>query len=81
MTCVNTRPDPVGPLFLPAEDAWNVAAGQRSDELFGKVHAEKLQLTIAVALLYRRQGEKLDAASLPGLATAGSELMLCPIPD
>jgi hypothetical protein len=72
---------PLGIYGMPADKGLSVAAGRRSDELFGKVHPEKLPQTAAVALLFRRQGQELDAASLRDLATAGSELMLCPIPD
>ena len=72
---------PLGTYGMPPDHAWSVAAGRRSDELFGKVHAEKLQQTAGVALLFRLQDQELDAASLRELATAGSELMLCPIPD
>jgi len=66
---------------MPADQAWSVAAGQRHDELFGKVPADKLNRTGAVALLFRPQYQKLDAASLQVLATTGSELLLCPTPD
>ena len=72
---------PLGVYGMPADQYWSVAASRRYDELYGKVHAEKLQKTAAVALLFRRPGQESDAASLRDLATAGSELMLCPIPD
>lgn len=71
----------LGVYGMPADQYWSVAASRRYDELYGKVHPEKLQKTAAVALLFRRRGQELDASSLPGLATTGSELMLCPIPD
>lgn len=72
---------------MPADQAWCVApwgdvkAGQRYDEIFGKVPQDKLAQTDAVALLFRPQDQELDAAALPHLAMAGSELVFCPIPD
>jgi len=77
----------LGAYGMPASQAWCVApwgalrAGQRYDELFGKVPEEKLTKTCAVALLFRPQDQELDAACLPDLATAGSELVFCPSPD
>ncbi len=78
---------PLGTYGLPADQAWCVApwghvqAGQRYDELFGKVPEDNLKKTAAVTLLFRRQDQELDAASLQDLAKAGSELVLCPNPD
>ncbi len=72
---------PLGVYGMPADQAWSAVAGRRYDELYGKVHAEKLQKTAAVALLFRRQGQELDASGLPDLATTGNDLILCPIPD
>ena len=71
----------LGTYGMPADHGWSVTAGRRSDELFGRVRTEQLPLTVGVALLFRRPGQELDAASLRELVTAGSELMLCPIPD
>ena len=78
---------PMGIFGMPADQAWCVApwgdlrAGQRYDELFGKVSAEKLERTGAVALLFRPQDQELNMDSLSALATTGSELMFCPSPD
>lgn len=72
---------PLGTYGMPVDEAWSVAAGQRHAELFGKVPEDKLKKTSAVALLFRPRNEVLDAASLPGLATVGSELLFCPTPD
>lgn len=59
----------------------SVSAGQRYDELYGKVPEDKLTMTASVALLFRLHGQELDAAGVASLATTGSELVLCPIPD
>ncbi len=78
---------PLGIYGMPADQARCVApwgglrAGQRYDELYGKVPEDKLKKTGAVALLFRPQNQELDAARLRDLATAGSELMFCPSPD
>ena len=72
---------PLGIYGMPADQAWSVAAGRHYDELYGKVPGDKLKKADAVALLFRRQGEELDTSRLRDVATAGSELMLCPIPD
>jgi hypothetical protein len=71
----------LGTYGMPADQAWSVAAGQRHDELFGKVPEDKLKKTGAVALLFRPHDQKLDAAGVQALATAGSELVFCPTPD
>lgn len=71
----------LGTYGMPPDQTWNVVAGQRHDELFGKIPEEKLRKTAAVALLFRPQYQKLDPASLEDLATTGSELVLCPTPD
>lgn len=77
----------LGTYGMPANQAWcvapwgDLAAGQRYDELFGKVPTAKLKNTGAVALLFRPQNQPLDAASLKHLAMAGSELTFCPVPD
>lgn len=78
---------PLGTYGMPADQAWCVApwgdlrAGQRYDELFGKVPADKLKQTAAVALLFRPQEQEPDLAGLKDLATAGSELLFNPLPD
>lgn len=78
---------PLGTYGLPADQAlcvglWkDLRAGERYDELFGKVPADKLNETAAVALLFRPQGQGFDADRLPDLATAGSELLFNPLPD
>lgn len=72
---------------MPADQAWCVApwgdvqAGQRYDELFGKVPENKLQKVSAVALLFSQQNQEPDAVPLQKLATIGSELVFCPPPD
>ena len=77
----------LGTYGMPADQAWCVApwgalrAGQRYDELYGKVPEDKLRKTSAVALLFRSHNQELDAASVQGLATVGSELLFCPTPD
>ena len=72
---------PLGTYGMPADQAWSVAAGRRYDELYGKVPEDKLKKTATVALLFRSHNQELDAANLQHLATAGSELLLCPTPD
>lgn len=72
---------PLGIYAMPADQALSVGTGRRYDEFYGKVPADKLNQTVAVALIFRRQDQTLDASTLRDLATAGSELMLCPIPD
>ena len=72
---------PLGIYGMQADQVLSVAAGRRYDELYGKVPEDKLKKAGAVALLFRRHGEELDTSRLRDLATAGSELMLCPIPD
>jgi len=71
---------PLGIYGMPVDQSWSVAAGQRHDELFGKVPEDKLRKTAAVALLFRTHNEELDVTSLQGLATVGSELLFCPTP-
>ncbi len=72
---------------MPADQAWCVAplgdlqAGQRYDELYGQIPETKLKKTAAVALLFRAQGQELDATSVQSLATVGIELLFCPTPD
>ncbi len=78
---------PIGIFGMPADEAWCVApwgdlkAGQRYDELFGKVSAEKLMRTSMAALLFRPQGQELNMDKLSVLANTGCELMFCPAPD
>ena len=72
---------PLGTYGMPADQALGVAAGRRYDELYGKVPEDKLRKTSAVALLFRSHNQELDAASVQGLATVGSELLFCPTPD
>ena len=78
---------PLGTYGMPADQAWYVGplghyqASRRNDELYGEVPEDKLKKTGAVALLFRPQNQALDAAGLQGLATLGSELLFCPIPD
>jgi len=71
----------LGTYGMPADYAWSAGGGRRYDELYGKVPDDKLKRTAAAALLFRPQGQELDTARLRDLATTGSELMLCPIPD
>ena len=78
---------PLGTYGMPADQAWYVGplrdyqANRRFDELYGEIPEEKLRKTSAVALLFRPQNQALDAAGLQGLATLGSGLVFCPIPD
>jgi len=72
---------PLGIYGMPKDQALSVGTGRRYDELYGKVPADKLSQAAAVALLFHRQGENSDTSPLRDLATTGSELLLCPIPD
>lgn len=86
-TLLDEKHVPLGTYGMPADQTLSVApwgalrAGQRYDELYGKVPEDKLKKTGAVALLFRPQNQEWDAACLQDLATTGSELVFCPSPD
>ncbi len=55
--------------------------GQRHEQIYGKIPAQVLARTETVAIAFCAVGESFDAAKFRSIASAGVELMLCPIPD
>ena len=77
---------PLGTYGMPPEQTWcvgpggNAHPGHRYAQLFGQIPKDKLDRTETVALVFRAEGQAVEAAALRAIASTGDELEFCPIP-
>jgi len=78
---------PLGTYGMPPDQEWcvgprgNGQPGHRYDQLYGQIAKDKLERAESVALVFRTKGQEVAATALQTIASTGTDLEFCPIPD
>lgn len=74
---------PLGTYGMPPDQEWCVGPwpGRRYDQLYGQIAKDQLERAESVALVFRTKGQEVAATALHAIASTGTDLEFCPIPD